>query len=112
MSGRIDNLLEFSDEVLLQVLSYLQHNVTDLVHASHSCTRLDSLLQDKSICEKLTFHWFVSFERLSFVKFLQHPVRSAIITQLNFNDLYWIPSSVLRNVALKTDHLKVKCLRK
>ncbi|CAG7837555.1 unnamed protein product [Allacma fusca] len=93
-----------SDEVLLLIIQNL--GLVDVINLSQTCRKLDDLLKDRTICENLRFDWQLKIERLDFVKFLRNSQRSALITKLNMNDLYWVPSGIIRNIARPLANLK------
>ena len=93
------------DEVILNIVKYL--DFVDVINLSGTCRRLESLLKDRSVCGKVRVTWDMKVERLVLMKFLRNAERAAVVTELNLCDMYWIPSSVIKDIAKSMTNLKV-----
>ena len=97
--------MTLSDEVLLLIIRRL--DVVDVMNLSQTCVKFSNLLRDRQICGDLKVRWNFKIRRLDLVKFLRDRVRASLITKLNMNDVYWVPSGVLRNMCRPMINLEV-----
>lgn len=94
-----------SDEVLLMITQHL--DLVDVINLSQTCVKFNNLLKDRAVCGDLRLRWHIKISRLDFVKFLRDRQRAALIVKLNLNDVYWVPSGVLRNIVRPLVNLQV-----
>src|ERR1700753_2296032 len=87
-----------SDEVLLHIIQFL--DLTDIINLSATCKRMDSLLKDRTVCGNIRITWDMKVDRLVLMKFLRNRERARVVTRLDMTDVYWIPSGVLKDIAL------------
>ncbi|XP_019397544.1 PREDICTED: F-box/LRR-repeat protein 18 [Crocodylus porosus] len=89
------DLMGFSDEILLHILSYVPS--TDLIlNVKRTCRKLATLCLDKSLTHTVVLHkdYQVSKDK---VKQLLKEIGKEIL-QLNMAGCYWLPSSTIDNV--------------
>jgi len=123
MSADPSSILSLSDETLLMIFKYIHSSLydknsssstlatRDLIRLSQTCSKFRQLTEDKELCRRFAFSWsveegaVVSF--LSFVHFFKDTPRAGWVTSLDVTDAYWIPSELLKDVAVQMVNLKV-----
>ena len=103
---KVSMITDFSDEILLRVVQELT-NIEDIINLSHTCRKFAGLLQDSSLSRRLVLPWTLHVQRLSLLRYLHQPDRAMLVTSFTINDVYWIPSGIIRNIAIKLRHLRV-----
>jgi hypothetical protein len=101
-----EGLSGFSDEILLEVVGHLGC-LDDLISLSETSSRFAVLLEDGSLLSRLRLEWQSRTSRRSLLRFLAQPNRASFLTHLTLNDLYSLPSGLIRDIALKLNNLRV-----
>lgn len=95
-----------SDETLLHIFQHI-HTHDDFIRLSETCHRLNELLKDKDFCCRIFLPWYSNLRREMVFRFFRDRVRVAVISQLDFSDLYWLPSGIIRDLVTPMTNLQV-----
>ncbi|OXA52358.1 F-box/LRR-repeat protein 18 [Folsomia candida] len=95
-----------SDETLLHIFQHI-HTHDDFIRLSETCHRLNELLKDKDFCCRIFLPWYSNLRREMVFRFFRDRVRVAVISQLDFSDLYWLPSGIIRDLVTPMTNLQI-----